>query len=178
MIGYSAMKHLTVILILLASLTLAALNTNVYIRLFRESPCPVPEHIVDIRGKCLHLESLEPDSMQILTDLDIKQIADALKVKPFVKKKKPAVKIRKSPARQTRRVSRKLPKLSGIIWSFEPGNEPRGIALMGNLAVERGETINGFTVENIDQKGVTLSISGKKWFLKLPEVAFSKCSGN
>jgi len=168
------MKYLTTSLILLTGLALTVFNTNAYLQLFRESPATVPPQILEIQEKCLFLESLTPDSLQILAALDIELISEAFKANIFAKQKKPVIKVGAvAPKKYTRTVSQKIPKLSGIIWSTEPGGNPKGIALIENKTVEQGGTINGFIVETIQDNGVTLSKGGEMVFLELPSVAFS-----
>jgi len=66
-----------------------------------------------------------------------------------------------------------LPSIQGIVSSLDTNGKVHWIILIDGKGYSKGQTVNGFLVEKITEKGIYLSKYGKKYFVPLPEVNFS-----
>lgn len=72
-----------------------------------------------------------------------------------------------------KKIEPKLPKLTGIVKSFDVHGKISLFAMLDGLALSEHEVINEFKVEKITKKGITLKKGEESWYIQVPEVIFS-----
>jgi len=66
-----------------------------------------------------------------------------------------------------------LPRLYGIISGLDDDGNLRLAAMMEGIVLSKKDTIRGFRVSRITEKGVVLSRGEQTWFVPAPKVYFS-----
>ena len=118
--------------------------------------------------------SLTENSNDISVDqLSPKFASDILKKEPIILQPKGIAKAVKKRPNPNERAEIDLPVLTGILQVSDAQGNVRSFAMIdGESWVERS-TVQGFTIDKITEKGVTLTRKGESWFLSAPELFFS-----
>jgi len=66
-----------------------------------------------------------------------------------------------------------LPPLTGIMRLSNVHGSKRMLAVIDGNAYSEGAQVQGFTIQEITEKGVGLTRAGTSWFVQTPEVYFS-----
>jgi hypothetical protein len=71
----------------------------------------------------------------------------------------------------------KLPSLSGILRNTDIHGHAYAAAVIDGHRLKENDMIQGFRIQKILEDGVELSSSGQTWFLRAPEVVYSRVHG-
>ena len=67
-----------------------------------------------------------------------------------------------------------LPILSGILRNTDIHGRASATAVIDGYRLKENDSIQGFKIQKILEDGVVITSSGQQWFLKAPNVAYSK----
>jgi hypothetical protein len=67
-----------------------------------------------------------------------------------------------------------LPVLTGVVTRTSENGTRQWLALMDGRVRTRGDRIRQLTVRKIDGRGVVLAKGSRTWFVKAPEIAYSR----
>ena len=67
-----------------------------------------------------------------------------------------------------------LPILSGILRNTDIHGRAYATAVIDGHRLLENDRIQGFTIQKILEDGVVIASSGQRWFLRAPDVAFSR----
>ena len=67
-----------------------------------------------------------------------------------------------------------LPTLSGILRNTDIHGRAYAIAVIDGHRLKQNDRIQGFKIQNIKEDGVVITGSGQTWFLRVPNVAYSR----
>ena len=67
-----------------------------------------------------------------------------------------------------------LPILSGILRNTDIHGRASATAVIDGYRLKENDSIQGFKIQKILEDGVVITSSGQRWFLKAPNVAYSK----
>lgn len=124
----------------------------------------VPEEVRILEEKLSKLTFLKSKENKITKEKK-RLLSRFFKMAAFIQKK---ALIKPKPDKQPN-----LPTIQGIINTFAPDGRVRRMVLINGQAYLVGQSVDGFLVEKITDKGVYLLRYGKRWFVPLPEVKFS-----
>ncbi len=113
--------------------------------------------------------------------LIMKESVDNIDLKPIVSKFAPDLKVVKKQPPQSEsqlfefegNLEIKLPVLTGIMQILDARGNQRSFALIEGKRLMEKDSIRGFNVQKVTNKGVVLTKKGKTWFIQTPEVYFS-----
>ncbi len=148
----------------LAALLLAGYNLNELSRLADPSPPPPSRDLRDIRRQWQELEdSAAQTAKQVIDRLDFERILSLFK---------PGVEERLEGG-QPMELGPGRPQLTGILRISDVRGNIQTFAVLEGERYRKGETVQGYTVRTVTQKGVVLEREGETWSLPVPEGRFS-----
>ena len=67
-----------------------------------------------------------------------------------------------------------LPILSGILRNTDIYGRTYATAVIDGRRLKENDRIQGFKIQKIQKDGVVVTHSGQRWFIRAPDVAYSK----
>jgi hypothetical protein len=119
------------------------------------------------------LSSTENSSDIPVDHLSSKLASDILKKEPIILQPKGISKAVKKNSNPNERAETDLPILTGVLQVSDAQGNVRSFAMIDGESRVEGSTVQGFTIDRITKKGVTLTRKGESWFLPAPEPSFS-----
>jgi hypothetical protein len=71
-----------------------------------------------------------------------------------------------------------LPDLAGIIKTLNPDGKSVFAVIVNNKLYYKNETVAGFAIKEITEKGIYLTKGKRSWFIESPKVSYSVDRGN
>lgn len=133
------------------------------------------------RSKETRLASQKWLRLENKISLIMKEAVDKIDLKPIVSRftpdlrvvKKQSPQLRAEPSEFEGKFEIKPPVLTGIMKILDAQGNQRSFALIEGKRLMEKDSVRGFTVQKITNKGVVLKRSGKTWFVPAPTVFFS-----
>lgn len=119
------------------------------------------------------LSSMENSSDIPVDQLSSKLASGILKKEPIILQPKGIAKAVKKRPNPNERIEIDLPILTGILEVSDAQGNVRSFAMIDGESWAERSTVQGFTIDKITNKGVTLTKKGESWFLAAPELFFS-----
>lgn len=85
----------------------------------------------------------------------------------------PAVEVKPGPVLGVEQERENPPDITGILEITDSGGKLRTAAMVGGMVVYENDKVLGFLIEEISEKGITLTKGGGSWFVEAPQVPYS-----
>ena len=111
----------------------------------------------------------------------MKESVDNINLTPIVSKFAPDLRVVKKQPPQPEsqpiefegKLETKPPVLTGIMQILDARGNQRSFALIEGKRLMEKDSVRGFNVQKVTNKGVVLTKEGKTWFIQTPNVYFS-----
>ena len=117
-------------------------------------------------------EKLALAQKEAIGDIDLEPIVAKFMLEAD-KEKKQSPQLQVEPTPLTAEIEVKPPELTGIMKVSDSHGNERWFALIQGRRLQEEDSVSGFTIQKITNKGVVIEKKGETWFLPTPEIYFS-----
>jgi hypothetical protein len=166
------MTKVIIVALCLTGIATATINVATYYQLRHEVPKPTSRRIAELEAR----EKTVVTPNQPESTVSWEHVDPLLTAAFFQEQASSANGTRVATASTQSAPPRKLskiPVLAGILRRADGDGLFHHSAILSGQLLEAGEEIEGFTVEKIDNTGVTLSRRGRKLFVEAPKINYT-----
>ncbi len=156
----------------LAGAAVSTVNVMTYLHLQNETPKPTSRHIAEIEQKEATALSLDRKDDTIAWE-QINPLLAQVFCPPSTPQSAPLQRPPASAQVSKSRHVEQLPALAGILRRADSDGVLHHSAILSGRILETGDRVDGYTVEKIDDTGVTLARRGRKLFVAAPKIDYS-----